>query len=127
MAAPSVREGQQERRSYRLTLEVPVHVEYFVNEPGRLASEAVTITVNAHGALLRLPWGVPIGRQLVLTNSVLLKTQTVTVVFVRYETDGNFYVGVEFTEPNPTFWGLAFQPDDWSPAHPDAKQGIDRD
>ena len=117
---------QKERRSERVPLRIPIHVEYFVNDAGLLSSDSVTIVVNAHGALLRLPWGVPVGRELLLQNRISLKTQIATVLHVEYIGNGEFDVGVEFTQPNPGFWGVAFPPDDWSPARAEAKQGLDR-
>jgi hypothetical protein len=35
-----------------------------------------------------------------------------------------YYVGVEFPQPNPEFWGVSFPPEDWSPSHPDAKEDL---
>lgn len=118
MTEDPVRDGQKERRSERIALRIPVHVEYFVSDSGRLSSDSVTIKVSAHGALLRLPWGVPIGRKLLLENPASRKTQAATVIFVEYVGGDEFDVGVEFTQPNPEFWSVAFQSD-----HPGAKQG----
>jgi hypothetical protein len=53
---------KQKRRSQRVALKIPVHVEYFVNDSGRLSCDSGTVKVSAHGELLRLPWGVPVGR-----------------------------------------------------------------
>ena len=117
-------DGAEKRRSYRLSLQIPIHVDYFPNDPGRLVSDTVTIKVNTHGALFRVPWGVPRGQELLVQNSSSLETQHATVVFVEYAGDGNFDVGVDFIRPNPTFWGVTFPPDDWTPAHPDAKQSV---
>jgi len=47
--------------------------------------------------------------------------------------DGNFYrleggskaeVGVEFAEPSPLFWRIAFPPPDWDSAEPSAQTGL---
>jgi hypothetical protein len=94
---------------------IPVHVEYFVNNPGRLSSDTVTTKVNAHGALLQSPWGVPVGWKLLLQNLASLETQIVIVASVEYAGDDYYDLGVEFAEPNPAFWGKALSPDDWSP------------
>lgn len=115
-------DGRVTRRSQRLALQVPVHIEYFIEDPGRLSTETVTIVISAHGAMMRLPWGVPRGRQLQLQNLVTKLTQNATVAFVKAAQDGAFDVGVEFARPNPEFWGVSFPPEDWSPNHPDAKQ-----
>lgn len=100
------RDGTTERRSERVALKIPVRVEYFADNPGRLTSYSVTTKVNAHGALLLLPWGVPAGRELLLENLASRETQIVRVVFVRYASDDYFDVGVEFTEPRSKFWGV---------------------
>jgi hypothetical protein len=47
---------------------------------------------------------------LLLENPASLKTQTATVVFVKHVGNGEFDVGVEFTQSDPTFWGAAFPP-----------------
>ena len=116
MTERPLRDDQKERRSERISLRIPVHIEYFPSDCGRLSSDSVTIKVSAHGALLRLPWGVPVGRELLLENPTSRKSQTATVVFVEYVGDHEFDVGVEFTQPNPEFWSVAFP----SPGHPDA-------
>lgn len=126
MTSESAGESQKERRSERVALKIPVRVEYFADDPGRLSSDTVTIKVSAHGALVQSAWGVPIGRLLLLQNLASLEIQTVRVIFVQYAGNDYFDVGVEFVDPNPKFWGMAFPPDDWSPGHPDAKQGLDR-
>jgi hypothetical protein len=124
MTDSSSSDGQVTRRSQRLTLQIPVRIEYFIEDPGRLATDTVTIVVSAHGALLRLPWGVPKGQRLRLQNQVTKNTQNATVAFVEAAADGVYYVGVEFTQPNPEFWGVSFPPENWSPSHPDAKEDL---
>ena len=117
-------DGEATRRSQRLALQIPIHIEYFIEEPGRLATDTVTIVVSAHGALVRLPWGVPKGQRVRLQNQLTKNTQSATIAFVEAAADGAYDVGVEFTEPNPEFWGVSFPPEDWSPSHPDAKQNV---
>ncbi len=121
MTADSKLEDRERRRSHRVTLQVPVRVDYFANLPGRLASETTTIKVNAHGALLVLPWGVPVGQEMLLRNLSSNETEIVTVVFINHQENGHYEVAVEFKQPNPKFWGVSFPPDDWTPAHRDAK------
>jgi len=113
-----VGKDQKTRRSERVALRIPIRVEYFAIDSGRLSSDSVTIIVSAHGALLRLPWGAPVGRELLLQKRTSLKTQAATVLNVEYIGNGEFDVGVGFAQPNPRFWGLVFPPDDWSPTHP---------
>jgi PilZ domain-containing protein len=117
-------DGEVTRRSRRLALRIPVRIEYFLEDPGRLATDTSTVVVSAHGALLRLPWGVPQGQQLQLQNLITKETQRATVAFVESVEGGNFDVGVEFDQPNPKFWGVSFPPNDWTPGHPDAKESL---
>jgi hypothetical protein len=30
-------------------------------------------------------------------------------------------IGLEFSEPRPSFWRVAFPPEDWSSRHPEAR------
>ena len=117
---------QEKRRSQRLALQIPIIVEYFADDPGRLTTETTTFKISAHGAVLRLPWGVPTGREMLLQNSLSREFVKVTAAFVDHVEDGasghgEYEVGVEFKEANPEFWGVSFPPDDWTPNHPDAK------
>jgi hypothetical protein len=34
---------------------------------------------------------------------------------------GKSEIGLEFSEPRPAFWRVAFPPEDWSLKHPDAR------
>ncbi len=84
MTTDSKLEDRERRRSDRVTLQVPVRVDYFAKQPGRLASETTTIKVNAQGALLVLPWGVPVGQEMLLRNLSSNETEIVTVVFINH-------------------------------------------
>ena len=96
-------DGQRERRSERVSLRIPVRIEYFADTPGRLSSDTVTIKVSAHGALLQSAWGVPIGRELLLQNLTSLEIKTVRVIFVQYAGNDYFAVGWNSSSPIPNF------------------------
>jgi hypothetical protein len=112
ITAGSIWGGSDSRGRQRLALRIPIHVEYFTYSIGRLVSDAVTIQVSVHGAVLRLPWGAPIGRDLLVQNLDSLETQVVIVKSAEYVGEGNFDVAVEFSQVNPKFWGIAFPPED---------------
>ena len=38
------------------------------------------------------------------------------VIFLGQRDSGKTEVGIEFTEPSPLFWRIAFPPEDWDPA-----------
>ena len=109
------------RRSGRLCVQIRVRVQGHLQNKTPFTEEAVTLVVNAHGALVRLDVAPPLGQtvdlQIVSTN----ETQEGKVVFISRGEDAKFHVGIELTEPNPFFWHVSFPPEDWSPGYPDAK------
>jgi len=113
MAVGSRSEGLNARRSQRLLLRVPVHIEC---NQGRLAADTGTIAISAHGALVRLPWEVPLGHEVKVENLATHELQDATVAFVGALEDGKFDVGVDFSRANPKFWGVSFPPADWTPS-----------
>ena len=116
--------SDSERRSRRLYLHIPVRLDWQPENQARVSEEAETMVVNAHGALLRLDSVPALGQMLALQNKSAKQSQEAVVVFVGKEAakDGKFSVGVEFTNPNASFWRVTFPPEDWSLKHPDAKK-----
>jgi hypothetical protein len=45
-----------------------------------------------------------------------------TVMVIGERQDHKCGIGVEFDEPSPRFWRVAFPPDDWTPKSPEAKK-----
>ncbi len=43
------------------------------------------------------------------------------VVFLGPVRSGKAEIGLEFSVPSPTFWRVAFPPEDWTPKHPEAR------
>jgi hypothetical protein len=39
---------------------------------------------------------------------------------------GKAEVGLEFSSPHPTFWRVAFPPEDWTPRHPEARSASNK-
>ena len=119
-------EGQAsvQRRSRRLYVHLRVRLDWRLENQTLISEEAETIVVNAHGALVRLNSVLPLGQKLTLHNTPATETQEAVVVFVGKAAakDGKISVGVEFTEPNASFWRVSFPPVGWSRSHPDAKK-----
>ncbi|HET9993940.1 MAG TPA: hypothetical protein VFQ18_00915 [Candidatus Acidoferrum sp.] len=88
----------------------------------RFAEETVTSVVNAHGALILLAERVDAGQSLTIRNVKSGEEHPCTVIEIGAEDEGKTEVGIEFSEPSPRFWRVAFPPDDWSPRSPEAKQ-----
>lgn len=71
--------------------------------------ETRTQVVNPHGALITLETEVSYGRQLILKNKNTGEKHEARVVFLESKKEGKTLVGVEFTDPAPTFGGLIFR------------------
>ena len=105
---------KKRRRSQRVMLALPVTVSGD-GPQGEFSEDTRTVVVNAHGALITL--ATKVGQQQVLR----LKTPTGSelcgcrVTYVGPTTDGRTQLGIEFTEPAPHFWHIAFPPEDWTP------------
>ena len=102
------------RRSQRIDLNVPVVVYPAPNEGRQFYESTQTLVVSAHGALLALTDKVTPKQRLLMQNAESGEQEECRVVFVKKELTGPPKVAVEFTEPVPSFWRLAFPPADWT-------------
>ena len=111
----------QLRRSQRVCLRLPIVV--LREGPGtNVASEEThTLIVNAHGALIHLALTVEIGQLLGIKNIQTMEELVCRVVNLGPDQSGKREVGIEFEQPSPRFWRIAFPPTDWTPRSPDAK------
>lgn len=110
------------RRSQRILLNIAVIVQG-VRGNGKAFSERThTLVVNAHGALIRLLEPVERNQEVVITNIKTNEERTCRVAGVLSGQSGEPEVGIEFSEPSPRFWRIAFPPEDWSPRNPEAKR-----
>ena len=112
--ASQERPGSSRRRSQRVLLHVPVVVQRKTDSGPPFQEDTQTLVINAHGALITLATALGIGNRLVLVNKKAGDAQECRVVYVGAEQSGKTQVGVEFTEPAPHFWHIAFPPEDWS-------------
>jgi PilZ domain len=116
MVAASSRDRSEinRRRSRRVLLSIPVTVSG--DSPrGSFCEQTHTLVVNAHGALITLAANVSHGQHLVLQNQVHSGERSCHVSYIGPTADGKTQVGVEFIEPAPDFWHIAFPPEDWVP------------
>lgn len=101
--------SKEKRRSPRLTIRVLLRAEWKLGDE-TIARDAVTESINAHGALLRLMTEcVPVD-QVVLWNVANHEEQHARVVGVepaRGRT-GEYLVRVEFKADAPEFWGRVY-------------------
>lgn len=114
------------RRSSRLFIRIRILVKGR-NRDGRLFQQLTeTIVVNAHGALLYLDESIEIGTEVVVVNPAIEEEVECRVVYLGEASDKGPRVGIEFLNPAPHFWGVAFPPSDWPvtrPATPAVESG----
>ncbi len=114
--SPQPKTDPKQRRSQRLLLKIPVLVKGLKAGKDPFQEESHTMVVNAHGALFMLATEVRNGQELVLRNRTTQDEQTCKVVYLGPVDSGKVQVGIEFTQPAPSFWHVSFPPEDWNPA-----------
>lgn len=83
--------------------------------------EASTLAINAHGALVQLQARLTSGCKVLMQHKHTQEEQECNVVFLGPVRSGKAEIGLEFSAACPTFWRVAFPPEDWSPKHPEAR------
>ena len=124
MTTDSNSELESQRRSRRLYAKIQVRIDWNLDDQSLISEEAETVVVSAHGALVRLDSVPLLGQMVTVQNPRTNEIQEAVVAFLGKVAakDGKFSVGVEFTNPNASFWRVSFPPEDWSRSHPDAKK-----
>ena len=105
---------KKRRRSQRVMLALPVTVSGD-GLSGTFSEDTRTVVVNAHGALITLATKVAQQQILQLKSPSNSEKQTCRVTYVGPTTEGRTQLGIEFTQPAPQFWHIAFPPEDWTP------------
>lgn len=101
------------RRTQRVRIAMSVEVR---STEGELFQEKTkTVIVNANGCLVLLAAKVKRGQKLVISNPQTLEELACAVIFHGDHHNGKSEVGLEFSEPSPMFWRIAFPPNDWDP------------
>ena len=104
------------RRSSRVAIDMPVEV-FGQQANGKVFREETrTTVVNAHGALLNLASAVEIKPSVLLINKITQLEVQCRVISQKDTEKGNTELSVEFIDPQPRFWGIAFPPEDWNNA-----------
>jgi hypothetical protein len=102
-----------ERRSQRITLDVPLVVKGHGEGKKAFREQTFTLSASAHGVLLTLRATVTVGQKLVLLNQKNWDECEGLVAYVGVPHAGLSRVGIEFTTPTPHFWSLHAPPADW--------------
>jgi hypothetical protein len=103
------------RRSQRVVLRVPVTLSGTIDQ-GPFSEDTHTLIISAHGALISLAAKISQGQILRIRSQMYAEEQDCRVIWIGPETEGKNRCGIEFLQPAPNFWHVAFPPADWSPA-----------
>lgn len=104
------------RRSSRVAIDMPVMV-FGQQLNGKVFSEETrTSVVSAHGALIVFTSEVQIKPSVLLVNKISKMEAQCRVVSQKDTEKGKSELGLEFVDPQPRFWGIAFPPEDWNNA-----------
>lgn len=104
--------GEEKRRSQRVLLRMRAQVHVALQgKPTTL--EVVTLSVNAHGALIATKQHLPADTRLILENSATKERTACRVVRPPRETPEGFHTALEFDSAAPDFWKIAFPPANW--------------
>ena len=82
---------------------------------------AETLAINAHGALVLLSARLTSGSKVHMRHNKTEEEQECHVAFLGPVRGGKAEIGLEFLSPRPTFWRVAFPPEDWTPKSPEAR------
>jgi hypothetical protein len=109
------------RRSQRVLMQVAVRIRgtNAQNQPFEEYTE--TLAINAHGALILLDARVTSGSILHMKHIKTEEEQECHVVFLGPVRNNRAEIGLEFSTPRPSFWRVAFPPEDWTTRHPEAR------
>lgn len=111
--AASPRRDRPFRRSQRVRLVTPLLIYGCGSDGQPFFTEAYTMAMSAHGALITLNATVHLEQELILINLKTQEEAECKVVFLRSTRGSRKEAGVEFLSPSPHFWRMAFPPDDW--------------
>jgi hypothetical protein len=102
-------------------MQVPVRIRSTDAQGQTVDEETETLAINAHGALVLLQTRLVSGSRVLLFHKKTLEEQECQVVFLGPVRSGKAEVGLEFSSPRPSFWRVAFPPEDWTSKHPEAR------
>jgi len=109
------------RRSQRVLMQLAVRIRGTDAQGRKFEEDASTLAINAHGALVLLQARLTKGSSVQMQHKQTHEEQECRVAFLGPARAGQREIGLEFSEPRPTFWRVTFPPEDWSPRHPEAR------
>ena len=112
------------RRSQRVIMQVHLRVRGTDPQGESFEEQTVTLAINAHGALVAMKRRLIVGNKVQMRHNATGDEQECHVVHLGQVRDGKTEVGLEFSEPRPGFWRVAFPPEDWTPRSPEARTAL---
>src|SRR6202166_2094815 len=112
------------RRSQRVLMQVGVRIRGTDAQNKPFEEQALTLAVNAHGALVSLKHRLISGSKVSMRHNMTEEEQECHIVHLSQVRDGKAEVGLEFSELRPGFWRVAFPPEDWTPKSPEARTAM---
>ena len=109
------------RRSQRVLMQVGIRIRGKNAQGVDFEEFTETLAINAHGALVLLTARVTSGSLVQVRHNKTEEEQECHVAFLGPVRGGKEEIGLEFSVPRPTFWRVAFPPEDWTPRHPEAR------
>jgi hypothetical protein len=109
------------RRSQRVLMQVGIRISGKDSQGNDFEEFTETLAINAHGALVLLAARVTSGSAVHVRHNKTEEEQECHVVFLGPVRGGKAEIGLEFTAPRPTFWRVAFPPEDWTARSPEAR------
>ena len=100
------------RRTQRVHIAIPILVRG-TSGTQKFEEAGRTTTVNAHGCLISLATRISRGQQVSLIHPKTAEELPCKVVYISDRVQDRADVGLEFMEPSPLFWRIAFPPEDW--------------
>ncbi|MGH9714825.1 MAG: PilZ domain-containing protein [Candidatus Acidiferrales bacterium] len=113
----------ERRRTQRVLIAMPVLVRGGSGTK-TFEEETSTVSVSANGCLVRLAHPVVRGEEIAVVNPKTAEELPSTVTFIGMKETGKSEVGVEFAEPSPLFWRIAFPPADWDASERKRPTGV---
>jgi len=103
-------------------MQVPVRIRGKNAQGAEFEEFTETLAINAHGGLILLNARLTSGAVVHMKHNKTEEEQECHVAFLGPVRGGKAEIGLEFTAPRPTFWRVAFPPEDWTPKSPEARK-----
>jgi hypothetical protein len=107
--------SSERRRTQRVQIAMPVIVRGKTGTQN-FEEDTYTVAVNANGCMVKMTNRVARAQQIAIVNPKTAEELPCTVSFIGQKDAGKMEVGIEFSEPSPLFWRIAFPPEDWDPS-----------